>query len=382
MKRYIKNIKKIYIKRKKIIENVFKTNFKRNVLISYIIDPFYLNSNFSHTNTIECMEICKIFSSLYYNVDVVSYFENIDNFNFEKYEILFGFGNLYEKSFYSTNSEKLIRIFYGTGTSQNFSNNASLNRMLEVYNKKQILIPESTRLINTNWPLQQLCSDYMIILGNEFTKSTYQNVNITKVYNLPASFHKIFDIELKRKNFNIAKKNFLFFGSSGLIHRGLDLLLEVFTKRKDIFLHICGPISKEIRFKNTYNYELFHSQNIYCHDFIDIRSNLFKDLMYNCGFVIYPSASEGGCASIVTVLGNGGLVPIISRASGLDIFEFGIDFEKISSQEIENKINIALDFDIITIDNKSNLCYNYINNFHSFESFKNNMSRLIKLCLD
>ena len=64
-------LNKISIKIKKCVyngfkKNVLKTNFKKNVLMVYILDPFILNSSNSHSNHKQVIEIAKIFSSFGY----------------------------------------------------------------------------------------------------------------------------------------------------------------------------------------------------------------------------------------------------------------------------------------------------------------------------
>ncbi len=37
----------------------------------------------------------------------------------------------------------------------------------------------------------------------------------------------------------------MWFGSGGMIHKGLDLVLEVFARMQEYHLHICGPVHHE-----------------------------------------------------------------------------------------------------------------------------------------
>jgi hypothetical protein len=45
--------------------------------------------------------------------------------------------------------------------------------------------------------------------------------------------------------------------------------------------------------------------------------------MQNCGGDIFPRASEGGVAALLTVMSHGGLIPIITKACGLVIEHLG-----------------------------------------------------------
>lgn len=99
---------------------------------------------------------------------------------------------------------------------------------------------------------------------------------------------------MKNKNYKDAKKHFLWFGSSRLIHKGLDLLLEIFKELPDLHLHVCGPINNELKFKDIYYEELYNTKNIHTYGFINIQSKSFKGIINKCAFIIFPSCSEGG----------------------------------------------------------------------------------------
>jgi len=117
--------------------NIYKTDFKKNVLICYITKPFRKKINYSHTNLNEAIIISKIFSELNFNVDVVDY--DFNGFiNFEKYDVVFGFGDSFTKSFYNRN-KKIITIFYATGMHFLIQNYNSLKRIEEVFRKKNKL---------------------------------------------------------------------------------------------------------------------------------------------------------------------------------------------------------------------------------------------------
>jgi len=101
------------------------------------------------------------------------------------------------------------------------------------------------------------------------------------------------------------------------------LLLEIFAERSDIYLHICGAPTRERGFFRYYDGLLSRSRNIINHGFVKMESVAFKTLMNTCGYVVFPSASEGGAAALLNVMANGGLVPIITKSSGLDLEEHG-----------------------------------------------------------
>jgi glycosyltransferase involved in cell wall biosynthesis len=358
--------------------NYFNTNYKKNVLISYVVRPFRHGINLHHTNSAEGLIIAKIFNELGYNVDVVWIFSK-KKIDFEKYDVIFGVGEPFERSFYY-NKKHIKRICYCTGTSPSFNNLATINRAKEVFEKKGKLLLSSTRLLNYCWSLQFTLSDGLIVLGNKFVADTYKSSFTGNIININASFYKIFNYErvLQKKDFKSAQKHYLWFGGSGFIHKGVDLLLEVFRNRSDIFLHICGPLSAEPEFEAAYYEELYKTKNIHFYGFINIESEQFKYLLENCCFVIFPSCSEGGAASVINVMANGGLIPIVNRESSISIYDFGIDIDELNTDGIEKAINISQSFSVDELKFRSYKCGELINSRHTADNFYSSMKSAIE----
>jgi len=154
-----------------------------------------------------------------------------------------------------------------------------------------------------------------------------------------------------------------------LIHKGLDLLLEVFKDSPDLHLHVCGPIDDEPEFKACFYDELYKRKNIHTYGFIDLRSDVFDYLMKTCAFVIFPSCSEGGAASVVNVMGNGGLVPVVTRESSVSINDYGIEINDCKAEEVAQAVRKANQLTIEDIRTRSLYCCEYTARHHSIEMF-------------
>jgi glycosyltransferase involved in cell wall biosynthesis len=97
-----------------------------------------------------------------------------------------------------------------------------------------------------------------------------------------------------------------------------------------------------------------------------------------CNFVIHPSVSEGGAPSVLTCMGNGGLIPIVSESSGLDIKQgYGLIIKELSKDKIENKINEALQMDIKKIKEISKIIKNETSKEYTIEKYKQNLKQII-----
>jgi len=289
-----------YIQDKPII-NYFNKNYKKRALLSYITYPFKKNS-MNHTNYYEVHTWAKILDELGYQVDIVQY-NYSKKLNISKYDLICGFGDVFQYYFESGKNAKTI--YYGAGMHVCHQNNASLKRVKDVYRKKSVWLAKSARFVEKTWTHQTSLVDGIIALGNDVCADSYRKYYDGLVYSLPALFYKTKDgnsiLENRKSDSN---KNFLWFGSSGLIHKGLDLLLDYFSNNEEITLHICGPITNEKDFVEAYKKELFNTKNIINHDFVDIESEKFTNILMSCSFVIFPSCSEGGAPSVLTAIGR------------------------------------------------------------------------------
>jgi len=366
------------------VRNLYKTNYKKNVMISYIVHPFRGVDKEYHTNRIESVKISEIFRELEFNVDIYNY-DYVGKIDYSAYDVIFGFGTPLCKSFYGRDRE-IKTIYYGTEMHIFHQNTYTLKRIREVYDKTGQWLPESGRIVENAWSIQTSLVDAMILLGNEAVKETYKNTYGGPIYLLPPSYIEVITISecldlIRNKNWAESKKHFLWFGSVGMIHKGLDVLLDFFKKEKRLHLHICGPIDLEPAFKKTYHHELYNLDNIHTYGFIYIRSELFKELMRKCGFVIFPSCSEGGGASVLNCMANG-LIPILTRFTSINVEKIG---EIIQDIDVESVRNAVLKMDGLSekeLKEKSIMTFEYTRNKHNINMYKSELKRIIIGVLD
>jgi glycosyltransferase involved in cell wall biosynthesis len=153
-------------------------------------------------------------------------------------------------------------------------------------------------------------------LGNEFTRSTYPSGGAPMV-RIPVSVPRTYDWPVA-KDFDRARRTFLWFGSGGLVHKGLDLVLEAFAELPHCSLLVCGPISRERDFARAYRRELYELPNVRTLGWVDVGSERFRELALRCGALVYPSCSEGGGASALTCM-HAGLLPVLTREASVDL---------------------------------------------------------------
>ncbi len=126
----------------------------------------------------------------------------------------------------------------------------------------------------------------------------------------------------------------LYFASYGLLHKGLDLAVEAFREFPKWTLHVCGYTQRENEFMKSLNLP----KNVIVHGFIDIESSIFQELSENCGYVILPSSSEGIATSVLTAMGRGTMIPVVTKECGIDIDDFGILIDDLNIDSVKKAI--------------------------------------------
>ncbi|MFA6065189.1 MAG: glycosyltransferase [archaeon] len=362
-----------YLKRP--VFNYFKANHKKNVLISYIVSPFRKGINLKHTNFAESLEIAKVFDSLGYNVDVYNY-DFDGKINYGKYAVLFGFGNPLENYFFE-NKKSATVVHYATGMHESYQNLATLKRAKELYRRRGTFILQSSRLVGTIWPAQTFLSDYIIALGNKSVANSYKKDFAGKIFSLPLSFYDVLDLNkvFFRKNFVLARKHILWFGGFGAVHKGLDVLLEAFKGVNDVDLHICGYVNQEFEFLNEFKKEL-SMKNIHNHGFVSVDSKEFLELMRTCGFVIFPSCSEGGSASVINCMANG-LVPVVTESSGIDTKGFGFEIKDVEISSLRTKIKELASISPKKLELMSKKCAAHVHSNNSISAYSKRLRQIM-----
>ena len=193
-----------------------------------------------HSNQWECHEIAKIWVDLGYTVDVI----NWDNKTFrpkKNYDFFIDIhGNMERLAPLLNRGCKTI--LHITGSHWLFQNKAEYERLLSLQKRRGFtLMPR--RLAEPSRGIEY--ADCALAIGNDFTRSTFayskkeiRKINITAVQEFPYP---------ENKDFSHCKKNFLWFGSAGLVLKGLDIVLEAFSELPDCHLYVCGPIATRKR---------------------------------------------------------------------------------------------------------------------------------------
>ena len=336
-----------------------------NVLLSYIVDPFHRleddESFINHANRWECLQMAKTYVELGFQVDVIAW----NDYQYKpskSYCYCIDVHNNLERLAPLLNKD-CIKILHITGAHWLFQNQAEYTRLEQLKQRRAtVLLPR--RIVVPSLGIEH--ADIATALGNDFTLSTF-SYSRKPIHKIPGSTTTLFS-KPSDKNYTVCRNRFLWLGSNGMVHKGLDLVLEAFVKLPDCFLTICGPVENEHDFAQAYHHELYETPNIQTFGFVNIKSALFTDIVNNCVAMIYPSCSEGQAGSVLTCL-HAGLIPVCSQESGVDIEDFGIPLLTCSVEEIQNAVLAISKLDASTLSQMSLSAWNYARNKHTRESF-------------
>jgi glycosyltransferase involved in cell wall biosynthesis len=303
---------------------------KPRVLLSYLTDAFRSDiADFKYnTNRQECLVLV---DNLIKQGCVVACTDNkFDNDVAYDYIIGFGFPCSAAKS-----QKSGKRFLYCTEKHLDFSFEEERKRIDYLYSRRGV-----------KWDIQcsgryYLKADYS--LADEFVVMGRRTAKyIKEKYDLPSLlFHCIEATAINVKLINVVKsqRGFLWLGSSGVVHKGLDLLIESFLLADlDCELHICGAQKRDVSFLGS----ALNDTRINFHGVVDINSSVFKKILERVQFVVLPSCSEGVATSVLTGM-KCGLIPIVTDACDIETKGIGFKIEDVDVESISSVLKLAFE---------------------------------------
>lgn len=334
-----------------------------NVLLSYITLPFVISDRLldAHTNRWECREMARLFLEQGYAVDVIDW----TNTTFKpkkNYKFFIDIHNNLERLSPLLNKD-CVKIFHITGAHWAFQNAAEQARLRDIEKRKNVkLVPRRT--MPPSHAIEN--ADVVTMLGNDFTESTYAYAG-KKITRIPLSTTHTYPSPTD-KNFDKARNHFVWFGGSGMVHKGLDLVLEAFAQMPEQHLTVCGKVSNEKDFTDAYKKQLNEMPNISTTGLIDPEGPEFRDICNNSIALIYPSSSEGQSGAVITTM-HAGLIPIVSLQSGVDVGHFGKILKENSIQEIMNTVKEISSLPVEKLRARAMSAWEYARAHHTRERF-------------
>ena len=302
-----KIFRKIFFRKKYTIRQ--RSN-QREALIYYKTDSLYYRPfklQF-HTNEAEIDILIKLLVEKGFNLTIIDRTaskKTITNCLIKKYNLFLancaGNSSPYI-NFVLKNINAQNIIAYATGPDPNISNDLVNKRHDDCkkrLNTESFVTRRIVRGLEKELNSRFINSDYIFCIGKGFASKTYSKYK-KKVFGINPTISNNLDFDLsliKNKN----PKRIIYFGGSGNICKGLDLVIDSvleIAKSQEIYLDIFGPGYKKIK---TKQYETFAEEDFWnyylpllkgcnfirVHGFVPIGSEAFLNKTTNCSFNIF-----------------------------------------------------------------------------------------------
>lgn len=352
----LKRVKKALGEREPVsqaIINLYKTDYKKHVLVSYITAPFKTVNGFRHQNYLTSHVIAECFSDMGYNVDVYDYLEKF-GIDYSKYSVIFGFGEPFELSFYY-GDRKIPRVYFVTGSHHYLHNERSLKSIREFYALTGLWLPKEGLVLSDCSYYTLFDSDFSIILAHGYVFKHFEDTFKKKTYSLNNNILNAFS-DLAPKTKASRNKKFLYLIGGSPVNKGLHFLLEVAKLRNDLeFCLIIGYLSDTFR---EYYKEVLELPNISLHMNIPMNSDEMRNAVQSCSYSISPSYIDGLPGGTIEPM-SAGLLPIVSKYCGFPTKDFIFEMDELSVDGLHRSINKVLGLDDQEYVNYSNAVKSY-----------------------
>lgn len=356
-----------------------KENGEKWIFVSYLTDPFKKKNDPDFFKGHQNQQETLILDEILHELDLSYFFHHYArplNFVNQEFDVVFGlepnFGYL------CNNSPKALKIYYATGAYYQHQN-SMIRQRTDDFNKKYGVAYPYERLV----PDHDSCeiADAIVQIGSAHTISTYPEALRKKITLLDQTCHEFDAVDLEKKIAGNSKRDFIWFGSRGSILKGLDLVLEYFLIHPDLNLHVVGPVEQS--FVDIFGDKISECKNITFYGYLSVDSQTFRDLADRCAFLIYPSASEGGCPGSVLNLRRLGVIPILSLwASGEDISTHGYLLEDLSLDSIERAVTWGTQLSEEKLAELVHKNHQYVNEHHNKKRFKKQLESALRSLLE
>lgn len=293
---------------------------KGYVLLSHVIDPFLLPPGkpipLDHHHHWVALQMAQTFLDLGYGVDVIN-FHNKTFWPRRDYALMVDTRWNLERLAPALNAD-CIKVLHIDTAHPLFQNAAEARRLLELQQRRGVTL-KPWRFEEPHLGIEH--ADYATMNGNWFSMETFRYAG-KPIFPVPVAAPVLYPWP-GDKDWEGCRNHFLWLNSGGLVHKGLDLILEAFAEMPGCHLTVCGPIKNEKSFERTYYKELYETPNIHTVGWVDVSSDQFVALTKRCVGILSLSASESRSGSVIGGM-HAGLIPIVNYESGVDVADCGV----------------------------------------------------------
>ncbi len=308
-------------------------------LCSYLLVHPDEEESDGHSSRWECAEIVRLLLDLGFGVDLID-FRNYGFLPEAQYDLALDAGiNLQRLApLFDVHTRKLLHL---TTSYVRYANEAEIRRVEELEQRRSCLYaPKVMAPYCELWDRSLQVADACSLIGNRQTRATYPEHFHPKITRVTVSASRLQRVK-EPQEYVPRDREFVWFFGVGAVHKGLDLVLEVFACHPQWKLNVIGNASEERDFAKIYRRELCELANIRMHGPMSPSSPAFQEIVRRCFCFVAPSCSEGISPAAATLL-QVGLYPIVSRQCGIDLPPgCGMELRDCSLREIETRAQEA-----------------------------------------
>lgn len=357
---------------------------QKRILFCYLDLRRYIPCDTIHANYQQAVQMLKCFIEMGFCVDVcflndykTSQYILDYNKKCNSYDIIIGHGSLYKKACKLECNKNTLKILFVT---ENFP--LVVEKKYE--ERAKYLKQRHPKLDISCSPARRgyfdeeifTISDYAIVMSSLYNIEPMKNY-VHKIYQINSNiiFNKqfTFDKSTRLEAIKNTKKTFLWFGSCGLVHKGVDILLDTFRELPDLDINFYGLSDSEISIFNK-----LKSKNTNDCGRINVQTQAFIDnVVYKHCFLIMPSCSEGMNTSVATCMAHG-IIPIVTKETGFEPCEYIIELKDYKIETLKECINNILAMSDEEILRMSEGAYNYAQENFCLEKFDKSFRKIMK----
>ncbi|MBN1124196.1 MAG: glycosyltransferase [Sedimentisphaerales bacterium] len=316
----------------------------KQALVSYITAPLRMGPDYhphKFSNPGIARGLIRVLTQMGYTVDLIDY-DCMDFQSQKKYDLFIGHGGFNWEYLSRNVIGDAVRIYFSTGTYWKEHNRREKQRFDDLQQRTGRRLPYD-RLVKISEDFACHETDGILCLGNRDCADTYRHFD--QVIHLDNAVYQDDRYDPDKKDFAAGRSHFLYFGSTGNVHKGLDRLIEAFQQTPQAHLWIAGPLEQS--FAEYFGPTIEQCPNLHYVGFIELRSPQFYQLMDRCNVTILASCAEGSPGGVIECI-HRGLIPILTRGCHIDVGDYGLlladdSIETIQST-IQNVMNLSIEW--------------------------------------
>jgi glycosyltransferase involved in cell wall biosynthesis len=271
-------------------------------------------------------QTARTFLDLGFAVDVVWY-NNARLRPSREYDAVYDVGHALER-LSARVSPNTLRIYSPDFAHWTAQNSRTLARVSALRERRGIVL-DPGRIV----PMQRSAesAQRMLFRGGPWSQKTYAHVE-APIHLLPQFTGQLLASAPERRE--DVRHRFIWLSGGGMVHKGLDLVLDAFARNPQLELDVFGNVEGEQRFFEAYRHELTELPNIRLRGFVDTAGSDFAEAVSRAVAIVHPSCCEVTCTAVIAGMA-GGLIPIATASTDIELDGLGVEVRDDTVEAVE-----------------------------------------------